>query len=164
MKILEKIIRTIVNILSGISVVMFMVLMLLGAIDVLGRYIFNRPITGALEASQILMAVMILLAWADTQSQNAHIKVDIIFSRYPPRVRTIIEFAILLISLALFLLIVWRSALIAWSDWQQGRIIDTILLPLAPFKLAVPVGALVLCFEFIIQMIHLFPEMKRKTE
>ena len=162
MIVFEKIVRSLGKILSNISVVMLMVLMFLGASDVIGRYIFNRPITGTLETSQILMAGMILLTWADAQSQKAHLKVDIIFSRYPPRVQAIGEFLILLMSLFLFALIIWRSTTIALSDWQQGRIVETINLPLAPFKLFVPIGALVLCLEFIVQMIHLIPEMKRK--
>jgi TRAP-type C4-dicarboxylate transport system permease small subunit len=163
MIVFEKIVRSIGNILSNISVVMLMLLMFLGAGDVIGRYIFNRPIIGTLETSQILMAGMILLTWADAQSQKAHLKVDILFSRYPPRVQAIGEFLTLLISLLLFSLIIWRSTTIALSDWQQGRIVETINLPLAPFKLFVPIGALVLCLEFIIQMVHLIPEMKRKS-
>jgi TRAP-type C4-dicarboxylate transport system permease small subunit len=160
----EKGVRGVENILSAIGVVMFFVLMLLGAGDVIGRYLFNRPIMGTLEISQVLMAGMVLLAWAYTQAKKAHVRVEIVFSRYPPRAQAIIEFVILFISLALFSLITWRATTIAWSDWQLKRIIDTILIPLAPFKLFVSLGAFVICLEFIIQMVHLLPEMKRKTE
>ena len=58
----EKSLKNTENVLSNIGMVMFVFLMLIGASDVIGRYIFNRPITGTLEISQILMAGMVLLA------------------------------------------------------------------------------------------------------
>jgi TRAP-type C4-dicarboxylate transport system permease small subunit len=147
--------------LNTIGVALFAVLMFLGTGDVLGRYIFNRPITGALEIGQMAMAGMVLLAWANTQANRSHIKVDLLFSRYSPRVRAVVEFIILVLSLVLFSFIIWRSSLIVVSDWQQHRIIETIRIPIAPFKTVVPLGAFVLCLEFINQLINLAPEMKK---
>lgn len=164
MQTLEKGFRKTENILLAIGVALFLALMVLGAGDVIGRYVFNRPITGTMEISQVLMAGMILLAWAYTQYRKANIKVDLLFSHYSPRAQAIIEFVILLISLGLFCLIAWRATTIAWTDWQEKRIIETISVPSAPFKLLVPIGAFFLCVEFIIQIAHLLPEMRRKME
>jgi TRAP-type C4-dicarboxylate transport system permease small subunit len=162
-RIFENGLRKTENVLNTIGMVLFAVMMVLGAFDVLGRYLFNRPIVGALEISQVLMAGMILLAWADTQANKAHVKVEILFSRYPARVQAIIEFFILLISMAIFILIIWRSSLIVVSDWQQHRIIETVRIPIAPFKTVVPIGAFILCLEFIVQMIRAVPNMKKRT-
>lgn len=159
----ENSLRKTENVLFTIGMVFFAALMILGAFDVLGRYLFNRPILGALEISQVLMAGMVLLAWADTQASKSHVKVNLLFARYPSHVQAIIEFIILLLSLALFSLIIWRSSLIVWSDWQQHRIIETVRIPIAPFKIVVPLGAFVLCLEFIVQMIRSVPKMKKRT-
>jgi TRAP-type C4-dicarboxylate transport system permease small subunit len=161
-RVLEKVIHGLETFLNSIGIIMFLGLMLLGAADVIGRYALNSPIRGAKEVSSILMVGMVILTWAFTQSRKANVQVEILFSRYPPRVKLILELVILILSLAFFSLIVWEGSVIAWKDWLQHREIDTIFIPLAPFKLIIPVGAFLLCLEFIVQLVHLVPEMKKK--
>ena len=72
------------NVLSLIGVCMFLIMMFVGAGDVIGRYVFNRPISGALEISQIAMLGVILFFLAYTQAKKGHITVEVVFNRYPP--------------------------------------------------------------------------------
>jgi TRAP-type C4-dicarboxylate transport system permease small subunit len=159
-KVIEKVIGKTENILCAIGVGMFFVLMLLGAGDVIGRYVFNRPILGAQEISQILMAAMVFLGWSYTQAMRANIRVELVISHFSSRVRAITNFATLFLSLVLFSLIVWRGAVIAMQCWKEHRLIETIYITSAPFHFLVSLGAFVLCLEFIIQMIHLLPDMR----
>lgn len=156
---IEKGIRFVENGLNIIAGLMLLGMMFLGACDVIGRYLFNSPITGALEISTILMGGMVFLAWSYTQANRAHVTVDIFFVLYPPRVRAILNFVMMFLSLILFTFIVWQSTAIALSDWQGGKLVRLILIPVAPFKLMVSLGGLFICLEFIIQMIRLIPEM-----
>ena len=156
-KALEKGIRFVEGGLNVIAGLMLLGMMFLGACDVIGRYIFNSPITGAMEISSLLMGGMVFLAWAYTQSQKAHVTVDIFFVLYPRRVRAVFSFVMLCISLVLFALVLWQSTATAISDWQGGKLVRLILIPVAPFKLLVSLGALFICLEFIIQMIQLIP-------
>jgi TRAP-type C4-dicarboxylate transport system permease small subunit len=149
------------NVTAGL---MLLGMMFLGACDVIGRYIFNSPITGAMEISSLLMGGMVFLAWAYTQSERAHVTVDIFFVLYPRRVRAIFSFVMLCISLVLFGLILWQSTATAISDWQGGKLVRLILIPIAPFKLLVSLGALFICLEFIIQMIQLLPLVLGRRE
>lgn len=143
---------------------LLLAMMFLGAADVIGRYIFNRPITGAMETSQLLMGGMVFLAWAYTLSKRGHVTVDIIFILYPKRMQAILYFVMMIITLILFSLIFWQSTSMAISDWQAGKLVRIILIPIAPFKALVSLGALLLCLESIIQIIQTIPMMFRREE
>ena len=158
---IENGIRYAGNIFTGIAGVMFLGLMFLGASDVIGRYVFDKPIMGTMEASEVLMAGIVLLSWAYTQRTGGHVRVELVTSRYPPRARAITNFVTLLLALILFSAITWQSAIIATTYLQGHRVFQILQIPTAPFYFFVPVGAFFLCLEFIIQMLHLIPEMRR---
>lgn len=160
----EKGVRKTENVLSLIGVCMFLAMMFVGAGDVIGRYVFNRPISGALEISQIAMLGVVLFFLASTQAKKGHITVEIFFNRYPPRVKVIIGLVILLLSLAIFSLIAWQAGVIAMENWQEHRIFPVTTIPHTPVRLFISLGAFVICLEFIIQMLRLLPELKRETE
>jgi len=140
---------------------MLLLMMFWGAADVIGRYLFNSPIKGTMEGSQLLMAGVALLCWGYAQAAKSHISVDIVVTRYPARLRAIAGFASLILTTVVFGLIAWQSALISAETLEQQRMLENLPLPLFPFKLMVPVGASILCLESIIQIIRRFPEMKR---
>lgn len=150
------------NALAGIAMFFLAVLMFLGAADVLGRYIFNSPIKGTIELSEVFMAGVILLGWAYTQRTGGHVKVELLISHYPPRARNIIDFITSLLSLVLFSLIVRQSWLLAVKHLGQGRVFPTLQFPTGYFYFFVPVGAFFLCLAIIAQMIELIPKMKGK--
>lgn len=160
----QKGVRKTEDVLSLIGVGLFLIMMFVGAGDVIGRYVFNRPISGALEISQIAMLGVVLFFLASTQAKKGHITVEIVFNRYPPRVKTILGLATLLLSLAIFGLIAWQAGVIALEDWQEQRIFPVSTIPYAPVRFFISLGAFVLCLEFIIQMLRLLPELKRETE
>ena len=158
----ERGIRNVEKILAFIGIFMLMMLMFLGTADVIGRYIFNSPITGGMEMSQLLMMAVGILCWAYVQETKSYINVDILCAYYPPGVKRVLDIGILLLTIALFGLIAWQSTLIAITDLKQNRVIETVLIPQWPFKLIVPFGSFVLCLECIIQIVDNVTQMKRK--
>jgi TRAP-type transport system small permease protein len=156
-----KAIRVVENALAYIGGVSLVLMVILGASDVISRYVFRHPILGALESSQIMMAVMIFLGWGFTQAQKRHITVDIFMVHYPARAQEILELVMSILSLGLFSLLLWKSALIGISDWQLGRLVDTLKVPVAPFKLLIPLGAFFVCLECIIHMIQLLAKIRK---
>ncbi len=150
------------NVLTSITLVMLFILLILGAGDVIGRYTFNSPITGTKEISSMLVAGIVLLGWAHTQSKGAHVKVELVLNHFPQRTQVIINIVTTFLSLVLFSLIVWQSIKVAIKLLETNRLVPIILVPLAPFQLMVSLGAFVLCLEFIIEIIQLFQKIKIK--
>jgi TRAP-type C4-dicarboxylate transport system permease small subunit len=159
---IEKGIRKIEIVFLFIGVGMLLIMMFLGAGDVLGRYLFNKPIKGALEVSQLMMAGVALLCWGYTQAMKGHISIEILLMRYPARVKSIINFFSLILTIVVFSLITWQSTLIAIETLRQHRMLENLPFPLFPFKFLVPVGAFVLCLESTIQVFHFIFKVKRE--
>lgn len=158
---IERGIHTVEIIFLTISGVLFMVLMFLGAGDVLGRYIINKPIRGTLEISEILMGGIVLLSWAYTQRIQGHVSVDLFIAQYPSRLRALANFLTLFLSLVFFVAVTKQSTVIALRCWQEHRVIPTLDIPTGPFHALVPIGAVLLCIEVIVQMIKLVPEIRK---
>jgi TRAP-type C4-dicarboxylate transport system permease small subunit len=81
-------------------------------VDVVGRTFFNTPLPGTLETTAYWwMPMLTLLAFAETERRQEHIKVTILLDALPPKLRRYIEgsFGILatglLIALAYYTLI-----------------------------------------------------------
>ena len=158
---IENTIRRAEKVLNVLAGLMLLGMMFIGAADVIGRYVLNSPITGAMETNQLLMGGMVFLAWAYTQSKKAHVTVDIIFTSYPPRVQAICTMIMMCIACVLFSIMTWQSIGMVISDWQTGRLVKIILIPIAPFKALVPLGALFLAVECLIQALHAIPIIVR---
>lgn len=159
-KAFERSVKGIADVLGNIGVVLLSVLMLLGAADVIGRYLFNKPIIGTMEIGEILLASMVVLGWSSTQIAKEHVSVKFFLYRVSRRARVNLDFATTFLSLVLFSLITWQSVLAAKLYHEAGRLVYTIDLPLAPFLLIVSLGALILCAVFIIQLVQYFRQMK----
>ena len=67
-----EVIRVVEGGLNVVAGLMLLGMMFLGACDVVGRYLFNSPITGAMEISSILMGGMVFLAWASSSRPTSH--------------------------------------------------------------------------------------------
>ena len=147
---LERIKRGIQRInrfIAGVSGVFLIPLMIITAVDVVGRDVFNHPIPGTVELSQYMLAVFILLGLAYTHQVKAHVAVSIFTSHLNDRGQLIVN----IITTLLCLLI---SFIIAWQGWVVGieerAVSDMLRVPQYPFRLLVALAAFLLCLELLI--------------
>jgi TRAP-type C4-dicarboxylate transport system permease small subunit len=141
------------KVLMGVSALLLSFMLLLGIADVAGRYLFNRPIIGALETIQLVMPGIILLCWPITQTEKAHIRVDVLISRFPAKAQSVIGVLVTCWSLVLFGLIAWQGADSAVSTYGTGRMITNINVPMYLPILFVPVGGVAVCLVFILDLV-----------
>ena len=97
-------------------------MMLLTTVDVTCRYLFNNPISGAVELNEYLIVLITFLGLAYTQSVGGHVRTDIALSHLSPKLQNIIYlFVVLPIVIALFSIITWKTAEGAYASWQEGE-------------------------------------------
>lgn len=109
---------------------------LLGVSDALLRYGFTQPISGALEASQMLLALLIFAALPNATAQDRHVAITSLIDRLPSAaarcMRSLGQFA-----LALFLgLVAWQMVLLSIEVLNDGRTTLSARIPLFPFVAA----------------------------
>jgi len=149
---LQKVAENLSKIFMFIGMGMMLIMMFLGGLDVIGRYFFNRPIVGAFEITEILIAGIVFFSLAYTQRVKGHATVGLVYSRLPPRPKTLIGLVNNMVLICLFALISWRGIRTAITQWERHREIVNIGLPSFPFQLFVPAGSLVMCLVLIAEM------------
>jgi TRAP-type C4-dicarboxylate transport system permease small subunit len=106
--------------------------MMITVVDVVGRYVANRPLPGSSELTEILMAVLVYAGLPVASHRKSHITVDLLDAVTPPAVVPIRNAAIGLISVLVVGVIAWR--LWAYADQLSGwGVTEYLKLPLAPF-------------------------------
>jgi TRAP-type C4-dicarboxylate transport system permease small subunit len=164
---MEKFARSVDKILKVFShgtMIALFGMMILGTADVVGRYLFNRPITGTFEIFEILLPVLIFFSLADTQSFDEHLTAGVIdFFHFKPETRTKIRFGVQVLMFCLFLLIIWQGVGGSMFSLRSHRRISNIELPLWIPQLVVPLGALVMCMVLVVQMVETANKIRRKT-
>ena len=158
---LEKTIEQTSSVLSYVGVALLFVLMVQGAADVIGRYLFNKPIMGTMERGQVVLALMVFLGWGYTQLLKGHVNVELFTSYLARRAQAITKFIMTFLVLVFFIFIAWQSVMTALAYQDSGRLIYVIHWPLAPFQLFVTLGAIVLCLVLVMDLAALIPQMKR---
>ncbi len=144
---IKKGVQIINRFIAGVSGFFLIPLMIITAVDVVGRDIFNHPIPGTVELSQYMLAVFILLGLAYAQQMKAHVAVSIFTSRLPHR-------AHLILNIITTLLCVFISCVLIWQGWVVGieerTVSDMLRVPQYPFRLLVAIAAFLMCLELLI--------------
>ena len=137
-----KIIRVVSRVLGYVATGFMVVLMLLTVVDVFLRYFFNAPLTGATEVARLLMIIIVFPALGWAAIDRAHIRVDLVVSRIPPRLQAIFSSITFLIALITYVIITWQSFLEAAVVNRQTSLLH---LSFTPFYWVMSVGFAIFC-------------------
>ncbi len=143
---------------SALTVV---VTMLLVGADVVGRYLFNTPVPGTFELSEVMLALIIFLALPYVQYKRANIAIEMVSDHYPPKVREVFDICCMLLGVLVFGLLAERGVELTLSSWEIHEISEgTIPFPMTPFKMMVPLGFGFLSLRLLTQFIEAVKAMK----
>ena len=143
-----KIVKTLASIAKHLVMMSLIIIMLLIVADVFLRAVFNAPILGTVDIAQMLMAVC-LLATASTAQENRHIKIDILYLKFSPKVRALFDMITLTLSFIAAMLIASRAFMIGVTAVQANHRFDTIDFPRAPFIFLFSFGLLIIGLSVI---------------
>ena len=124
-------------------------LMAYTVLDVILRYVFNRPFSGSLEITEFAMAVIVFLGIGYCGWLGGHVAVDI-FERplEDPRLR-FVPVILSLVSAVLFAMIAYLTTADAIN--ASHRISNMMRWPHWPFQLTVALGAALYAIVLVIQ-------------
>jgi len=127
-------------------------LMLFVVCEVIGRYVFNRPIPGAIDWIEVYMAIFAFLPAAYAQRLGVHVRMELVIAKMRGRVLWATECFAVCVGVVYCLIIIDKS----WEHFLRS-IIDgdstiDVQLQTWPGKLVVPVALVLLCIRLIIQV------------
>jgi len=132
-------------------------LILIIVYDVTMRYVFSAPTMWAFETAMMLGGTVYALAYAYTHRYHGHVRVDVIYMRFSPRVRAAIDvLGTFFLFFPLLGFIIHASFALTWRAWAIGETSDITYWypPLAPFRTAVLLGFCLLALQAIAHFIR----------
>lgn len=134
-------------------------LMFLTGADVAGRLLFGKPLPGAFELSEFLLAACVLLGAAHTHQVGGHVAVGFVRERLPPRLREGVRLFTVFTTLAV-------TAVLVGEGLRQGlsekTVSDQLRIPLGPFRLLVAAGGLLLAGELVREGLEAARRLRRR--
>jgi tripartite ATP-independent transporter DctM subunit len=140
-----------VNKLGVLSLAM---MMLITVVDVSSRFLLNLPVIGSIEITGFLLLLTVLFGIPFAALKKQHIAIDSLVSKFPQRAQLIIESMIVLLSLILFLVVVWRSIVYSALLSQMNTVTAVLRLPVPYFALVVAFSSALLCLVFLADLLH----------
>jgi tripartite ATP-independent transporter DctM subunit len=113
--------------------------------DVIMRYVFSRPIDGALEMVEVMLIVAVFFTIAHTYNQKGHVAVDLITVNLKPKAHLIMDFITTLLGLGLFIIIIWRTLALTILYFERNAVhSNNFLIPSGPFAAVIVFGSLIM--------------------
>jgi len=124
-------------------------------IDIIMRFIVNRPVMWTRDIVIMLACAMYVLSWADIERRNTHIRVDLIYERLSVRGKAIADLvSVIIFFLPLMLLLAYVSFSWAVESWRiSEKSTETFWYPpLAPLRTIVFIAVCLYILQVIAQM------------
>ena len=150
--------RPIVRLLKSIAMGILLIMMFLTAMDVIFRYMFNRPITGSYELIEFMMAILVSFGIAYCALEGGHVSVDLVVARFSEKTQAIIESITSIFSLGLFILITWQNVLYIRDNFHSKLESAVLFIPVYPFIAIVAIGFAVLCMVLLTNLFRYLSE------
>jgi TRAP-type C4-dicarboxylate transport system permease small subunit len=133
-------VKKITRVLIAIGATVLALMMFLTALDVGLRYALNRPLAGAFELVEYMMAILIPFCIAYCADQKGHVAVELILDRFPKKIQNIADIITTLITLIFVLVIAWQNILYFFEVKASNLTSAVLLIPTYPFVAPIAIG------------------------
>jgi TRAP-type C4-dicarboxylate transport system permease small subunit len=108
-------------------------LMIVTFVDVVARYLFNRPIRGAFEVTELLLLVLIFAGLPLVSHADEHVTMDFVDRVLPQKAVDVLIRVMHAIVAAVFFFLTWQIWIKAGRIAGYGDTTDVLRIPVGPF-------------------------------
>jgi len=120
------------KVLMGISAIFLFLMMAFTFSDVIGRYFFNSPITGATEIISFFLGLTVFSAFPLVTLNRSHITVGLLEQFFHGRIRYLQRLFVLLVTIGVVVFVAWLMFDQALGMYEDGTLTEYLDLPEAP--------------------------------
>ncbi len=132
---------------DGVSI-LIVVIMFFTTIEVVLRYVFNRPTIWVWPLSRQIFGVYILCAGIYAMSKDAHIRIEVFHNLFSKKVKQIASMVGILSFICFMGVLIWQGAWMGQNSWLAKETAHgAFRIPLYPLKLLIPVAAVLFFLE-----------------
>ena len=140
MNIFSNMVFYIMNILKVIGMICLGLVMLVVTVGVISR-LLGHPLLGTVELAEIIHFVVILFAFAYTQSKKEHISIGLLVDRFSPKVQLIFDNIAHVLTVSVCMVISYVFFTISMEETKTTLLLD---FPFQILKIIVTIGFFVL--------------------
>ncbi len=133
--------RRINQVLHALAGVTLVALLTWTVADIVGRSFFSRPMRGTVELTELAVVVLVYLGLARTETDDAHITVDLLFVRMGLRGQLLLRAFGGLVGLLVIAAMTWRLFVFAGTLDAGGYTTGVLRIPLYPVAILGVIGA-----------------------
>ncbi|WP_166652479.1 TRAP transporter small permease [Enterovirga rhinocerotis] len=150
------------SIVSGFATLLIIVIV---TVDVAGRFLFNMPFHGGVEASELLMVVLVFFGLAAAQQQRQNYTIELLVRHLPPQAQRGFELVGYLVCFVIVVMLAWPSTKQALSSFERGEAgFGVVPFPLWPARILLAVGLWLLAVQFLCDIYRFFADRPHPAE
>ena len=137
------------RITTVIAMTVLFLMMMLTTVDVLGRFLFSKPIDGSFELTEVMLVIIVFCSMAFCQFSKGHINVDMIVRHFSKGTKKGFQILNDVLSLFVMTLIIWKSFENGRMVMQSNDVTMILGIPIYPFVFLVALGSAGMALEII---------------
>jgi TRAP-type mannitol/chloroaromatic compound transport system permease small subunit len=125
--------------------------------EVFSRYALGRPHAWAFDAMIMLYGTMFMMAGAYTLAKNGHVRGDVLYGFFPPRLQAGLDLALyILFFIPGVVALVWAGYTYAAESWaiNEHSNITADGPPIYPFKTVIPIAGAMLLLQGLVEIVR----------
>ena len=137
--------------LSGFAMLLMMIV---GALDILGTNVFAWPVPAAFEFMATMMVVVVFFALSLAQVRRAHLRVEVVYNHMPKPLKYVADILQYVLSIIFFGLIAYFGWELAMVGYHQGEYASGIInFPTWPARFALSIGASLMTLQCTLDLV-----------
>ncbi len=138
---------------NALAAAVIFILMLLVSADVTGRYVFSHPVAGTFEAGEVLLVFIVFLGLAYSQYNKGHIRIELLTSRLPDRLKPLADMLTHAVGFAMFAVIFYETGRYSLESFRIKEVaMGMVYVPVWPARFAVPIGCFLLLIQYAVDV------------
>lgn len=125
--------------------------------EVFSRYALNNPHPWAFDVMSMMYGTLFMTAGAYTLSKNGHVRGDVLYGFFPPRLQAGLDLALyILFFVPGVLALAWAGYNFAAESWaiNEHSNVTANGPPVYPFKMVIPVAGAILLLQGIVEIVR----------
>lgn len=125
--------------------------------EVFSRYVLNQPNAWAFDLMIMMYGTLIMMAGAYTLAKDGHVRGDVLYGFFPPRLQAGIDLALYIVFfIPGIVALVWAGYTYAAESWaiNEHSTLTANGPPLYPFKTVIPIAGVLLLAQGIVEIIR----------
>jgi len=132
--------------------------------EVFSRYVLSSPHAWAFDVMIMQYGTLFMMAGAYTLSKNGHVRGDVLYGFFPPRLQAALDLALYIVffvpGVFAFCLAGYQYAGESWAIREHSNITADGP-PIYPFKTIIPIAGVVLLLQGVVEIIRCILCLKR---